>query len=94
MLLRQLEYVLAVHELRSFTKAANRCCVTQSTLSLQIKSLEESLGVEFFNRRTSPVTTTPQGEHLMEQVRDIVRRARAFEKYAKNLNKTTTQTNL
>jgi len=87
MLLRQLEYVLAVSELKSFTKAADKCCVTQSTLSLQIKSLEDHLNVQFFDRTTTPVKLTPEGEHLIEQVRSIVEDAKSFEVYAKNLTK-------
>lgn len=87
MLLRQLEYVLAVAELKSFTKAADRCCVTQSTLSIQIKSLEDYLDVQFFDRSSNPVKLTPEGEHLIYQVKEIVSKAKHFEKYAKNLTK-------
>jgi LysR family transcriptional regulator, hydrogen peroxide-inducible genes activator len=93
MLLRQLEYVLAVAELKSFTRAADKCCVTQSTLSLQIKSLEEYLNVQFFDRTSSPVKLTDEGEHLITQVREIVGKAKSFEKYAKNLTKHTIHAN-
>jgi LysR family transcriptional regulator, hydrogen peroxide-inducible genes activator len=86
MLLRQLEYVVAVDDLKNFTKAADRCCVTQSTLSLQIKSLEDLLGIQIFDRTTLPVKLTKEGEQLIEEARNIVKQAKAFENFAKSLN--------
>jgi LysR family transcriptional regulator, hydrogen peroxide-inducible genes activator len=90
MLLRQLEYVVAVDDLKNFTKAADRCCITQSTLSLQIKSLEDFLGIQIFDRTTLPVKLTKEGEMLIEEARAIVEQAKKFERYAKSL-KTNTQ---
>ena len=58
MTLQQLEYIIAVEQHGYFVNAAEACEVTQSTLSLMIKKLEEELDVKIFNRDTHPVTAT------------------------------------
>jgi LysR family hydrogen peroxide-inducible transcriptional activator len=63
---QQLEYVLAVHQLKHFSRAAEKCHVTQATLSGMIKKLEEELGVVLFDRDSHPILTTPQGEEVVE----------------------------
>jgi len=85
MLLRQLEYILAVQKFKSFTKAADHCCVTQPTLSQQIKTLEDSLGIEIFNRGTIPVVPTTSGKIILEQATRVVEQANALKKLAKDL---------
>ena len=56
--LTQLEYVVAVDEFRHFATAADKCFVTQPTLSMQIKKLEDDLGVIIFDRSRQPVVPT------------------------------------
>ena len=67
--LRQLEYVLAVHDLRHFGRAAERCGVSQPTLSVQIATVEQSVGVPLFERTSSQVVPTPAGEMLARSAR-------------------------
>jgi LysR family transcriptional regulator, hydrogen peroxide-inducible genes activator len=72
MTLVQLEYVIAVDTYRSFVAAAERCFVTQPTLSMQIQKLEESLGARIFDRTRQPVVPTEIGEEIIKQARATV----------------------
>ena len=72
MTLVQLEYVIAVDTYRSFVAAAEKCFVTQPTLSMQIQKLEESLGVKIFDRRRQPVIPTEVGSKLIKQARVVL----------------------
>jgi len=67
--LTQLEYIVAIDEYRHFATAADRCFVTQPTLSIQIKKLEDELGVIIFDRSRHPVVPTDIGAKLIEQAR-------------------------
>ena len=67
--LTQLEYIVAVDEYRHFATAAEKCFVTQPTLSMQIKKLEDDLGVIIFDRSRQPVVPTEIGGRLLEQAR-------------------------
>ena len=69
----QLEYVIAVDTYRHFAKAAQKCFVTQPTLSMQIKKLEEQLGIVIFDRSKQPVMPTDIGKKIIEQSRIILR---------------------
>lgn len=69
----QLSYVVAVNDSKSFAKAAEKCFVTQPTLSMQIQKLEDELGVIIFDRTKKPVAPTEIGEKLIEQARVIIR---------------------
>lgn len=70
MTITQLEYVMAVDEHRNFAAAAKRCYITQPTLSMQIKKLEEELGVLIFDRSKKPVVPTDIGKRVIEIARD------------------------
>lgn len=74
--LRTLEYVVAVADLGHFSRAAERCKVSQPTLSLQIRSLETQLGLELFERSTHPVRLTPNGLRLIGPMRAATDEAR------------------
>ncbi|WP_020528405.1 hydrogen peroxide-inducible genes activator [Flexithrix dorotheae] len=69
----QLEYVIAVDTYRHFATAAQKCFVTQPTLSMQIKKLEEQLGVIIFDRSRHPVIPTDIGSKVIDQARLILR---------------------
>lgn len=69
---RQLKYLVAVAEHRHFSKAAETCFVTQSTLSTAIRELEQQLGVMIFERNRKSVLITPVGERLLAQARTIL----------------------
>lgn len=70
--LRQLQYIVAVADHKSFSKGAESCHAEQSTVSHQIKQAEERLGVHIFIKKTQPVEITPQGMELVEQAREIL----------------------
>ncbi len=70
--IRDLKYLIAVAETEHFGQAADRCCVSQPTLSMQLKKLEEELGVQFFERSNKSVMITPVGKALAEQARQIL----------------------
>jgi LysR family hydrogen peroxide-inducible transcriptional activator len=74
--LRQLQYAVAVAESLSFSKAAERCHVSQPTLSAQLALLEDVLGVRLFerDRRRGVLVTTP-GRELVERARMTLREA-------------------
>lgn len=69
----QLEYLLAVANCGSFSQAAEVCFVTQPSLSMQVKSLEEELGVVLLDRSKKPVVPTEAGEVVLEQARETLR---------------------
>lgn len=69
----QLEYLLAVANCGSFSLAAEHCFVTQPSLSMQIKSLEEELGVVLLDRSKKPVIPTQAGEVVLEKVREALK---------------------
>lgn len=73
MTLVQLEYIVAVDTYRSFGSAAEKCFVTQPTLSMQIQKLEESLGVILFDRSKQPVVPTEIGTEILEQARTVLK---------------------
>lgn len=69
MTITQLEYVVALDTYRNFATAASHCFVTQPTLSMQIKKLEEELEVTLFDRNKKPVVPTDVGQQVVEQAR-------------------------
>ncbi len=72
MKLRDLQYLVAVHDLGSFSKAAERCFVSQPTLSGQLKKLEEELGVLLMERSTRSVMFTDAGERVVTEARGML----------------------
>ncbi len=69
MTITQLEYVVAVATYKSFVSAAEKCFVTQPTLSMQIQKLEDELGVKIFDRNKHPIAVTDLGSLIVEQAR-------------------------
>lgn len=82
--LRTLEYLVKVAETRHFSKAANQCCVTQPTLSTQLKKLENHLGVIIFERDNKNVMLTPLGAKLVNQAKQVLLEAKQLKVIAKN----------
>src|SRR6202007_3396228 len=70
--LQQLEYIIAVDQYRHFVTAAEKSFVTQATLSMMIKKLEDELDVKIFDRTKQPVVPTEIGEKLIRQARIII----------------------
>lgn len=72
MTITQLKYVLAVAEYKNFTLAAEKCFVTQPTLSMQIQKVEEELDVQLFDRSKKPIQLTEIGQKIVNQSKNIV----------------------
>jgi DNA-binding transcriptional LysR family regulator len=70
--LRALRYLVALANCLSFSRAADRCSVTQSTLSIQIRKLEEYLGLVLFERNSSHVALTADGREVLRMAQVIV----------------------
>lgn len=82
--LRDLEYLVAVADHMHFGKAAKAVHVSQPTLSMQLKKLEEYLGVKCFERAGKRVLLTPSGQELCHKARNIVTQARELKELAKS----------
>ena len=74
--LRDIEYVVAVDDLRNFSRAAERCGVSQAGLSEQVRKLEQLLDVTLFERSRRHVAPTPDGERLLALGREVLAAAR------------------
>src|SRR3954471_11498753 len=72
MSLRDFEYVVAIADSGSFNRAAERCGVTQPSLSVQIRRLEGRLGTVLFERTTRKVMVTESGARLVSQMRKVL----------------------
>lgn len=70
---QQLEYIIEVERTRHFAEAAKKCFVTQPTLSMMIKKLEQELGVMIFDRKQKPIAPTQQGKKIIEQAKIILK---------------------
>ncbi len=75
MTITQLQYVLAVAEHKNFTLAAEKCFVTQPTLSMQIQKIEEELKIVIFDRTKKPIQLTEIGQKIVNQAKNIVNEA-------------------
>ncbi len=84
MTLSQLQYIIALNKHRHFSKAAERCNVTQPTLSVQIRKLEKELGIVIFDRTKNPVVPTQEGELLLAQAHTILEEAKKLKTLATN----------
>ena len=69
--LQQLQYIIAVDTYRHFSKAAEKCFVTQATLSMMIQKLEAELDTKIFDRSKQPVKPTAIGIKIIAQARRI-----------------------
>ncbi|MFK8009941.1 MAG: LysR substrate-binding domain-containing protein [Saprospiraceae bacterium] len=70
---QQLEYIIEVERTRHFAEAAKNCFVTQPTLSMMIKKLEQELGVMIFDRKQKPIAPTQQGKKIIEHAKAILK---------------------
>ena len=82
--LRDLEYLVAIADLRSFGAAAKRCFVSQPTLSGQIKKLEGELGARLFERTNKKVLPTEIGQAVVEAARRVIRETEAIREIVEN----------
>ncbi len=83
MTLTELRYIVAVARERHFGRAAEGCFVSQPTLSVAIRKLEEELDVKLFERGSSEVSITPVGQEIVEQAQRVLEQASAIREIAK-----------
>ena len=83
MTLTELKYIVAVARERHFGKAAEACYVSQPTLSVAIKKLEEELDVKLFERSANEVSVTRLGEEIVRQAQSVLEQAAAIKEIAK-----------
>ena len=83
MTLTELKYIVAVARERHFGKAAEACFVSQPTLSVAIKKLEEELDVKLFERSANEVTVTPLGGEIVRQAQSVLEQAAQIKELAK-----------
>lgn len=83
MTLTELKYIVAVSREKHFGKAAEACFVSQPTLSVAIKKLEEELEVKLFERSANEVTVTPLGEEIVRQAQSVLEQAANIKEIAK-----------
>ncbi|MGM9487619.1 LysR substrate-binding domain-containing protein [Ideonella sp. YS5] len=83
MTLTELRYIVAVARERHFGRAAEACFVSQPTLSVAIKKLEEELDVKIFERGSTEVSMTPLGEAIVRQAQQVIEQAQGIREIAK-----------
>lgn len=83
--LQQLEYIIAVDSRRHFAKAAEDCFVTQPTLSMMIRKLEDELGITIFDRSKQPVVPTEAGGEIIKQAKKILGETNELKELASSL---------
>lgn len=74
--LTQMEYLVAVDDAKSFSRAAKACHVSQPSLSTQVQKLEEELDIIVFDRSKKPIMTTAKGAQVIAQAKEILRQYR------------------
>nr|WP_315466073.1 LysR substrate-binding domain-containing protein [uncultured Rhodoferax sp.] len=83
MTLTELKYIVAVARERHFGRAADACFVSQPTLSVAVKKLEEELDVKLFERSANEVTVTPLGDEIVRQAQSVLEQAANIKDIAK-----------
>src|SRR6187402_1067251 len=83
MTLTELKYIVAVAREKHFGKAAEACFVSQPTLSVAIKKLEDELEIKLFERSANEVTVTPLGEEIVRQAQSVLEQAASIKEIAK-----------
>ena len=83
MTLTELKYIVAVARERHFGRAADACHVSQPTLSVAVKKLEDELDLKIFERNANEVTVTPLGEEVVRQAQTVLEQAAAIREIAK-----------
>jgi LysR family transcriptional regulator, hydrogen peroxide-inducible genes activator len=83
MTLTELRYIVAVAREKHFGRAAEACFVSQPTLSVAIKKLEDELDVKIFERGANEVSVTPLGADIVRQAQQVIEQAQAIREIAK-----------
>ncbi len=83
MTLTELRYIVALAREKHFGRAAQECAVSQPTLSVAVKKLEDELDVKIFERTASEVAVTPLGEQIVQQAQQVLAQAGEIKEIAK-----------
>src|SRR3954463_8478012 len=83
--LQQFEYIIAVDTHRHFAKAAEKTFVTQPTLSMMIRKLEDELGIKIFDRSQHPVVPTKEGEVVISRAKQILADVTGMREFTRQL---------
>lgn len=86
MTLTELRYIVAVADNHHFGRAAESCFVSQPTLSVAIKKLEDELGLTLFERLKKNIRVTPAGKQIIERARQILNQTTELKKLAQSMN--------
>jgi LysR family hydrogen peroxide-inducible transcriptional activator len=78
MTITQLEYIVALADFQSFSKAADFCCVSQPSLSMQVQKLEDELNLTLFNRRAKPLEPTTEALDIISKARIILAESKSI----------------
>ena len=73
MTIQQLRYIVTLEKERHFARAAEKCLITQPGLTIQLKKLEEEIGIKIFDRSKIPLEPTPLGLEIVEKAKKILR---------------------
>ena len=84
MTLQQLEYIVALDEHRHYVTAAEHCFVSQPNLTMQVKKLEDEIGVRIFDRDKKPLYPTEIGKEIIVRARQILREAKQLREFVNN----------
>lgn len=85
MTLTELRYIVALSQSRHFGQAAEKCFVTQPTLSLAVKKLEDELGVKLFERKKNDLIVTDAGDRIVEQAKRVLAEAAQIPELARGV---------
>ncbi|KAB2914349.1 MAG: LysR family transcriptional regulator [Bacteroidetes bacterium] len=83
--IQQIQYTLAVAENKHFEQAAEKCFITQSTLSTMISKFEDEIGIKIFDRKKKPVELTAEGQVIIEQLKVIWKNIEQFTELTKEI---------
>lgn len=84
MTLQQLKYIVAIANFKSFSEASQHCFVNQSTITIQVKKLEDEIGIPLFDRSTTPLKVTENGEKIINKARMILREVNQMKEMVNN----------
>lgn len=84
--LQQLEYIVALDNHKSFSKAAESCFITQATLSTMVKKLEIELDIIIFDRKTNPIITTDEGKKIISEAKNVLFYSKRIKEITSEIN--------
>ena len=84
MTLQQLEYIAALDTYRHYVTAAEKCHISQPNLTMQVRKLEEELGLRLFDRQKKPLEVTAAGQIIVTKARQVLREAEHIREFAKS----------